>query len=48
VVDRLRALAGLGVDGVLLYVHLGGLTHEQIMSSLDLFAREVLPAVREL
>jgi alkanesulfonate monooxygenase SsuD/methylene tetrahydromethanopterin reductase-like flavin-dependent oxidoreductase (luciferase family) len=48
VVDRLRAISELGVDGVLLYVHLGGLTHEQIMSSLDLFAREVLPAVREL
>jgi hypothetical protein len=32
---------------VMLFVHMGGLPHELIMSSLDLLAREVLPVVRE-
>jgi alkanesulfonate monooxygenase SsuD/methylene tetrahydromethanopterin reductase-like flavin-dependent oxidoreductase (luciferase family) len=48
VIDRLRAIKELGIDRVMLFLHLGGLPHEKIMSSLDLFAREVLPTAREL
>jgi alkanesulfonate monooxygenase SsuD/methylene tetrahydromethanopterin reductase-like flavin-dependent oxidoreductase (luciferase family) len=48
VIARLREIHALGVDRVMLFLHLGGLAHEKIMSSLDLLAREVLPAVREL
>jgi alkanesulfonate monooxygenase SsuD/methylene tetrahydromethanopterin reductase-like flavin-dependent oxidoreductase (luciferase family) len=48
VIDRLRAIKELGIDRVMLFLHLGGMPHEKIMSSLDLFAREVLPTAREL
>ncbi len=47
VLAGLRAIHDLGIDRVILFVHLGGLPHEKIMSSLDLLAREVLPVVRE-
>ncbi|SFL49642.1 LLM class flavin-dependent oxidoreductase [Geodermatophilus ruber] len=48
VISRLRDIRELGIERVMLFVHLGGLPHERIMSSLDLLAREVLPVVREL
>jgi len=48
VVTGLRAIRELGIEHVMIYVHLGALPHEKIMQSLDLFAREVLPAAREL
>ncbi len=48
VIAGLRAISDLGIDRVMLFVHLGGLPHEKIMSSLDLFAREVLPTVRAM
>jgi hypothetical protein len=32
----------------MLFMHMGELPHEKIMSSLDPFAREVLPVVREM
>jgi alkanesulfonate monooxygenase SsuD/methylene tetrahydromethanopterin reductase-like flavin-dependent oxidoreductase (luciferase family) len=43
---KLTELAGLGVERVIGFVHIGGLRHEQVMDSLDLFAREVLPTAR--
>lgn len=48
VVAGLRAIRDLGIDRVMLFVHMGGLPHEKITRSLELFAREVLPAVGEL
>ena len=47
VLSRLRDIRELGIERVMLFVHLGGLPHETILSSLDLLAREVLPVVRE-
>ncbi len=47
VLGRLREIHELGIDRVMLFLHMGGLPHEKIMSSLDLLAREVLPVVRE-
>lgn len=47
VIGRLREIHGLGIDRVMLFLHMGGLPHEKIMSSLELIAREVIPAVRE-
>jgi alkanesulfonate monooxygenase SsuD/methylene tetrahydromethanopterin reductase-like flavin-dependent oxidoreductase (luciferase family) len=46
VLAGLRKIHELGIDRVMLFVHLGGLSHEKIMSSLDLLAAEVLPEVR--
>jgi alkanesulfonate monooxygenase SsuD/methylene tetrahydromethanopterin reductase-like flavin-dependent oxidoreductase (luciferase family) len=46
VLAGLRAIHELGIDRVMLFVHLGGLPHETIMSSLDLLAAEVLPEAR--
>ena len=46
VLGRLREIHELGIDRVMLFLHMGGLPHEKIMSSLDLLAREVLPVVR--
>jgi len=48
VLAGLRAIRDLGIDRVMLFLHLGGLPHEKIVASLELFAREVLPAAREL
>jgi alkanesulfonate monooxygenase SsuD/methylene tetrahydromethanopterin reductase-like flavin-dependent oxidoreductase (luciferase family) len=47
VLARLRAIQELGIDRVMLFLHMGGLPHEKIMSSMELLAREVLPVVRE-
>lgn len=47
VIGRLREIHGLGIDRVMLFLHMGGLPHQKIMSSLELIAREVIPAVRE-
>jgi alkanesulfonate monooxygenase SsuD/methylene tetrahydromethanopterin reductase-like flavin-dependent oxidoreductase (luciferase family) len=47
VLAGLRDIRELGIDRVMLFLHLGGMPHEKIMSSLDLLGREVLPVVRE-
>lgn len=47
VIADLRKIRDLGIDRVMLFMHLGGLPHEKIMASLELCAREVIPAVRE-
>lgn len=39
----LRQLQGIGVEYVILFAHVGGLKHAQIIDSLDLFAQEVAP-----
>lgn len=47
VLARLRAIRDLGIDRVMLFLHMGGLPHAKILSSIDLLAREVIPVVRE-
>jgi alkanesulfonate monooxygenase SsuD/methylene tetrahydromethanopterin reductase-like flavin-dependent oxidoreductase (luciferase family) len=47
VIAGLAKIRDLGVDRVMLFVHMGELPHERIMASLELFAREVLPVVHE-
>jgi alkanesulfonate monooxygenase SsuD/methylene tetrahydromethanopterin reductase-like flavin-dependent oxidoreductase (luciferase family) len=46
-ISILRKIHELGVGRVMLFVNLGELTHEQIVQSLTLFGREVLPVVSE-
>jgi alkanesulfonate monooxygenase SsuD/methylene tetrahydromethanopterin reductase-like flavin-dependent oxidoreductase (luciferase family) len=46
-ISILRKIHELGVDAVMLFVHLGELSHQQITRSLRLFGREVLPVVRD-
>ena len=46
VIAGLAAIRELGIDRVMLFMHMGELPHHKIMSSLELFAREVLPVVR--
>lgn len=41
----LQDLQGLGIEYVILFDHMGGLTHRQIIDSLDLFAAEVAPRI---
>lgn len=48
VIARLREIRELGIERVMLFLHMGGLPHEKIMNSLDLIAQEVIPAVRQL
>jgi alkanesulfonate monooxygenase SsuD/methylene tetrahydromethanopterin reductase-like flavin-dependent oxidoreductase (luciferase family) len=45
-ISVLRKIYELGVDAVMLFVHLGELSDQQITDSLRLFGREVLPVVR--
>ena len=48
VIEGLAAIRELGIERVMLFMHMGALPHERIMSSLELFADEVLPVVREM
>ena len=48
IIAGLGAIRELGIERVMLFMHMGALPHDKIMSSLDLFAREVLPVVREM
>jgi alkanesulfonate monooxygenase SsuD/methylene tetrahydromethanopterin reductase-like flavin-dependent oxidoreductase (luciferase family) len=47
VLARLREIKDLGIDRVMLFLHMGGLPHETIMSSMELIGREIIPFVRE-
>lgn len=46
--ELLRDIAAAGVNYPLLQIAFGNLGHEQSMRTLELFAREILPAVRKL
>ena len=48
VLAGLTKIRDLGLDRVMLFVHMAELPHEKIMASLELLAREVLPAAQEL
>jgi probable F420-dependent oxidoreductase len=45
-VRMLEELREMGIERVIGFVHIGGLTHQEIVSSLELFAAEVLPVVQ--
>jgi len=45
VLSTLREIEKLGVSRVIMFVHIGGLPHEQIMRSMRLFRAEVMPAL---
>ena len=45
--DTLRGFEESGVDQVLFLSQAGNISHELLMSSIDLFGREVLPEVKE-
>ncbi|MCU1361257.1 MAG: Flavin-dependent oxidoreductase, luciferase family [Ilumatobacteraceae bacterium] len=46
-ISILRKIHDLGVERVMLFTNLGELSHDQIMTSLTLFGREVLPVIKE-
>lgn len=46
VIAGLAKIHDLGIDRVMLFVHMAELPHSKIMSSLEIFAREVLPVVQ--
>ncbi len=47
-VERISALRALGVEHILFFIHIGDLSHGQIMTSLDRLHDEVLPQVQAL
>lgn len=44
-VSKLRELESLGIERIIGFVHIGGLTHEQVVASLRRCASDVLPRV---
>ena len=46
-IARLRRDAELGFEGFMAWFDVGGVPHEQVVRSMRLFAREVMPAVAE-
>jgi probable F420-dependent oxidoreductase len=47
-IAMLQKIRGMGIKKVMFFVHLGDLSPKQITDSMRLFAKEVLPAAREL
>lgn len=47
VVAGLRRLHDLGVDRVMLFLHMADLPHDKIMGAMELLGKEVIPAVAE-
>jgi alkanesulfonate monooxygenase SsuD/methylene tetrahydromethanopterin reductase-like flavin-dependent oxidoreductase (luciferase family) len=46
VIEQLRNLADHGVDHVLLSLQAGGVPHEDVLRSIELFGEQVIPALR--
>jgi alkanesulfonate monooxygenase SsuD/methylene tetrahydromethanopterin reductase-like flavin-dependent oxidoreductase (luciferase family) len=46
VADKIAEMRDLGVGEVLCWMNFGGLPHERVRRSMELFAREVLPRFR--
>ena len=44
-IERIHALENIGITRAIMFVHIGGLGHDQIMGSLRLFCTEVLPMI---
>ena len=48
VIEQLRFYSSrTRINHWMLWFKIGGLEHEKVMKSMDLFAREVMPALRE-
>lgn len=48
VLDRIRTMRDMGITQVGMIVDFGSLAHAEVMRSLEVFARDVLPKAREL
>ena len=48
VLDRLKVMRDAGITQVAMIVDFGSLAQKEVMRSLEVFAREVLPKAREL
>ena len=46
-ITSFRRIRDLGIERVMLFVHMGKMPHQKIVDSLELFGKEVLPVVRE-
>ena len=40
---RIRELQRSGVDKLIFFINFGGIEHQKVLDSLDLFAKEVMP-----
>jgi natural product biosynthesis luciferase-like monooxygenase protein len=47
-IERIRGLKAIGITQIAMLVDFGSMTQDDIMASLDVFGREVLPQVRDL
>ena len=41
--DRIKGLQKSGVDKIIFFINFGGIEHQKVIDSLDLFAKEVMP-----
>jgi alkanesulfonate monooxygenase SsuD/methylene tetrahydromethanopterin reductase-like flavin-dependent oxidoreductase (luciferase family) len=41
---KLAEIAALGIERVVAFIHIGGLRADQVKASVELFAREAIPA----
>ena len=47
VCQKVETLREAGVEKVILFVNYGGIAHQKVLDSLELFAKEVMPAFAE-
>ena len=40
---RIKDLEKSGVDKIIFFINFGGIEHQKVLNSLDLFAKEVMP-----
>jgi alkanesulfonate monooxygenase SsuD/methylene tetrahydromethanopterin reductase-like flavin-dependent oxidoreductase (luciferase family) len=40
---RIQDLQRSGVDKIIFFINFGGIEHQKVLDSLDLFAKEVMP-----
>ena len=43
IAERIEALRGSGVENLIFFVNFGGIEHQKVLDSLELFASEVMP-----
>ena len=43
ITERIKNLQKSGVEKIIFFVNYGGIEHQKVLDSLDLFAREVMP-----
>ena len=47
VCGKVETLRQAGVEKVILFVNYGGIAHQKVLDSLELFAKEVMPSFAE-